>query len=573
MLGLILLCVLSHTVVSTKFVVEQVATYKQLLGSERLTYDGFKELISLHDDWQCVGPCDVYATELFGAVGGEGVDWNTVTDFIVDKIYGDAVSYDPYEPQEVHLALTGDIAEMKVMWVTGSNLDNPYVQYRVAVDADWSQAMSQPAINYTYTVPQYWWPVFEGVIYEANMTGLLPKTAYSYRVGGFDASNQTARLSKEFIFNSAPSTTDPNQKVTIGTLGDQGTFMFLGFATSALLAQVQDEREVDMVMIAGDLCYAGLSSAAPRYNITADDEFEHIWDLWGIQNEPIAATRPLMVGVGNHEKFYNFSSFNARYKMPAERSGGSQNFWYSYDYGNVHWVSVSSEHSLTEDSEQMNWIVADLEAATANRANVPWIVMSLHRPVYCSSLNSFSDTRPGGKYQQALEPLLLKYDVDLTVTGHMHCYERIHPNEAGRVTVHPCNKTGVDTYFSSGHGPVHVVQGNTGAMQDTLWVHPKPKWSAKRFANGFVPSDDRLRADRDHLGNTGASAHDVTAELELLQGGEGGQLEGLILSSNYTDTYGIGIATFANSTHLYYETVPITGTIGVDAFWVVKHRQ
>ena len=73
--------------------------------------------------------------------------------------------------------------------------------------------------------------------------------------------------------------------------------MLLGFATTDLLKQTQDEKEVDLVMIAGDLCYAGLSTSSARYNITKDDEFEHIWDLWGIQNEPVAATRPFMVGV------------------------------------------------------------------------------------------------------------------------------------------------------------------------------------------------------------------------------------------------------------------------------------
>lgn len=196
--------------------------------------------------------------------------------------------------------------------------------------------------------------------------------------------------------------------------------MLLGFATTELVTNVQDTLGVDVVMFAGDVCYAGLSSDFPRHNITSDDEFEHVWDLWGIQSEPVAATRPFMVGVGNHEKFYNFTSFNARYKMPSGASGGSENFWYSYNYGNVHWISLSGEHSLDEGGSQMTFLRQDLEAATANRANVPWIIVSLHRPLYCSSRNSYSQTSPGGKYQAALEPILLEFDVDMTLTGHMH---------------------------------------------------------------------------------------------------------------------------------------------------------
>ena len=34
---------------------------------------------------------------------------------------------------------------------------------------------------------------------------------------------------------------------------------------------------------------------------------------------------------------------------------------------------------------QMNFLVAALEAAVANRAMVPWIVVTLHKPPYCSA--------------------------------------------------------------------------------------------------------------------------------------------------------------------------------------------
>jgi len=39
-------------------------------------------------------------------------------------------------------------------------------------------------------------------------------------------------------------------------------------------------------------------------------------------------------GVGNHEKFYNWTAFTHRYHMPTG-NGGNGNFWFSYDYGNV----------------------------------------------------------------------------------------------------------------------------------------------------------------------------------------------------------------------------------------------
>ena len=134
--------------------------------------------------------------------------------------------------------------------------------------------------------------------------------------------------------------------------------------------------------------------------------------------------------IGNHERFYNWTALTSRFKMPYEMSDGVGNFWYSYTYGNSHWISISSEHDLDVGSQQYTWLVGALDSAVANRDDVPWVVLTIHKPIYCSEDG-------GPRFQQQLEPLLVQYDVDLTVTGHMHCYERIHPSLDSTVTVFP----------------------------------------------------------------------------------------------------------------------------------------
>jgi hypothetical protein len=58
---------------------------------------------------------------------------------------------------------------------------------------------------------------------------------------------------------------------------------------------------------------------------------------------------------------------------------------------------------------------------------------------------------PGAPFQQQIEPLMLKYSVDMYLSGHMHMYERTFPLidgkviQAGNVYVNP-------------KAPVHVVQ-------------------------------------------------------------------------------------------------------------------
>lgn len=93
--------------------------------------------------------------------------------------------------------------------------------------------------------------------------------------------------------------------------------MLFGFMTSNKLARVAKQMGVEMVFVAGDLSYAGIDADMPRIDVTSDDEvhglelliiiinrlsanhsqFEHIWDILGVQNEPIASAYPVC---GNH---------------------------------------------------------------------------------------------------------------------------------------------------------------------------------------------------------------------------------------------------------------------------------
>ena len=127
----------------------------------------------------------------------------------------------------------------------------------------------------------------------------------------------------------------------------------------------------DIIHIVGDISYAGLSTEIPALNISKEDEFSHIWDLYGIQNQKLTTIKPFMVTNGNHERFYDWAAYSNRYKMPSSAQSNG-NFWYSYNYGNVHMVSISSEHDLSADSPQISFLINDLQQATTNRENVPW---------------------------------------------------------------------------------------------------------------------------------------------------------------------------------------------------------
>ncbi len=590
---------------SSKLADEIASTYHKILGAPKtISVESFSRLMNLiDDDVHCGLWCKKYLeSQLKKHSSSSSTSQELELDFhvfsnIIDEIYGDLISDDPYDPQEIHISLTGVNTEMTVMWLSGKELINPSVEYRTASmkecegkveDCEWKQSN---AITSTYRVPQKWWPTFQGFIYTATLSDLPVETDIEYHVKGFDPNN-TVRSSTNFIFTSAPKNR-PDRVTKIATLADQGTFMLLGFAAQAKLESMKNELEIDISTVIGDLSYAGLSTEFSHLNISKEDEFERVWDLYGIQSQAVASTMPWMVTNGNHERFYNFSAFRYRYTMPWKNSKGSEdNFWYSYDYGNIHWVSISSEHDLTDGSIQKTWLETDLN--NVDRTITPWVVLAIHKPMYSTVSGA-----PGG-YADLLEDITYKYNINLFLCGHMHAYERVHPVYQGNVTClpnhHLSNDEGVDVYTcgrsgDSGRdqGPVQVVQGNAGGMQAVRWEHPVPLWSAKRWANGYSPPSRSNNHDHGRSRSSSSSGSkldgsninelsiDTGVDIDAYLGSDkpkftrdgGNRVD---VDIEYSDTYGFGVVSAYNATHLHYQSYPITGDWAVDEFWIIREE-
>ena len=56
---------------------------------------------------------------------------------------------------------------------------------------------------------------------------------------------------------------------------------------------------------------------------------------------------------------------------------GNWIYWYSFDYGGIHVIQMSTEHNWTRGSEQYEWLQHDLEQV--DRSVTPWVVLTAHR--------------------------------------------------------------------------------------------------------------------------------------------------------------------------------------------------
>jgi hypothetical protein len=186
--------------------------------------------------------------------------------------------------------------------------------------------------------------------------------------------------------------------------------------------------------------------------------------------------------------------------MPGAESGGVGNFWYSFDYGLAHFIAINGEtdyayspewpflrdikgdevlpkenETFITDSgpfgtidnnnwkdnkayEQYQWLQKDL--ASVNRTETPWVIAMSHRPMYSSEVSSYQ-----ANVRNAFEPLLLQYNVDAYLSGHIHWYERLLP--LGRNgTIDTSSIINNNTYYSgTGKSLTHVINGMAGNIE------------------------------------------------------------------------------------------------------------
>eukprot|EP01059_Diplonema_ambulator_P017833 TRINITY_DN29932_c0_g1_i1.p1 TRINITY_DN29932_c0_g1~~TRINITY_DN29932_c0_g1_i1.p1 ORF type:complete len:459 (+),score=168.54 TRINITY_DN29932_c0_g1_i1:46-1422(+) len=407
-------------------------------------------------------------------------------------------------PEQIHLAFQGQDANgnpsgMNVAWYTKEKTD-AVVTY--GTDRN-SLTMSATGLTNEYHLGH-------GFHHNADMVNLTPNTTYYYQVG-------TDEKSAVYTFKTAPATSN-FVPMSISIFGDMG---WLGSAerpmrldvgglkknwsavpTRQTMEKLRLQGEIEWVWHLGDIGYA-------------DDAFGHdvVGGLYeeaynGFMNwmQNLSANSAYMVSVGNHEsechspecvvdpatglQLNNFSAYTHRWHMPAKSSGGVSNMWYSWNYGNIHFVSINTETDFPNAPEEthgdsgifpaggfgrpgeyMAWLEADLKAAhEARTSGAPnarkWIVAGGHRPC-CGEI-------PG------VQELFDKYEVDLYLSGHAHTYAR---------SVRTCLPPACDSKVASNFTTSFLYCGGTGSEEtDYVTSGPSPTPGSPTFSTPELSS-------------------------------------------------------------------------------------
>ena len=96
--------------------------------------------------------------------------------------------------------------------------------------------------------------------------------------------------------------------------------------------------------------------------------------------------------------------------------------YYSFDYKNVHFISMATETPYEQGSEQFEFVTHDLMKTKTN-PSINWIIVYYHQPMYTSK----TDHEGLESFRDLYHNLFTKYGVDLVLAGHIHNYQRSYP--------------------------------------------------------------------------------------------------------------------------------------------------
>ncbi|HJQ98693.1 MAG TPA: metallophosphoesterase [Candidatus Polarisedimenticolaceae bacterium] len=355
----------------------------------------------------------------------------------------------------------GTPTSIVVRWRTDSSTDG-VVKYG-ASPASLTSTATQPTLTTDHVV---------------SIAGLTPNTRYYYSVGSSTQTLAGGTADYFFTTSPAPGTTKPFR---VWVLGDSGTANASATAVRNAYTTFTGTRITDLWLMLGDNAYPDGTDA--QYQAAVFSMYPAmlrksvLWPTFG-NHDGHSADSASETG-----PYYDIFTLPRAGEAGGEPSGTEA--YYSFDYGNVHFVCLDSyDLDRTPAGDMLTWLEEDLSANTKD-----WIVAFWHHPPY--SKGSHDSDLEGELIDMRVNanPILEAHGVDLALSGHSHDYERSflidgHYGLSG--TFSAANKKDGGNGRPSGTGPyqkpltgpdphkgtVYTVAGASGQASGGALNHP-----------------------------------------------------------------------------------------------------
>ena len=244
----------------------------------------------------------------------------------------------------------------------------------------------------------------------------------------------------------------------------------------------------------------------PELIVTTGDQVKESpsASCWIEMSQPIKDK--MKIAIGNHD-----AEFANIYKQIVDYHN-VKNPYYSHDFQNVHFISMSTEHPFDEGSKQYEFIKSDLEKTSKN-PNVDWIIVHQHKPLYSTN----QDKKEAEQLRDIFQQLFQQYDVDLVISSHNQYYERTYPilynEEYEKTTSKKIEPKPIITnhsqsnYLDKDNGIIFLTVGTAGDELDPVeerpnfYVHQESKFGfleielqdkGKRLIGQFHTNDGEI---------------------------------------------------------------------------------
>ena len=191
----------------------------------------------------------------------------------------------------------------------------------------------------------------------------------------------------------------PNRtgSLKFGVLGDFGTGDRTQYELADQMVKLRQRFKYELVVLVGDNLYG--SERPQDFTMKFELPYKPLLDA-GVK---------FYASLGNHDareqRFYKLFNMDGKY-------------YYTFNpKPNVRFFALESTYPVPE---QIQWVETELKASSSD-----WKIVYFHHPLYSSGDRHGSDLR----LREVLEPLFLKYNVSVVLTGHDHFYERVKPQK------------------------------------------------------------------------------------------------------------------------------------------------
>jgi len=260
-----------------------------------------------------------------------------------------------------------------------------------------------------------------------TLHNLAPGQTYYYRVR---SSDMVLYAGSDYHFRTVPDKRTSRWRFL--AFGDSGK----GNATQLSLVPFMVQAQPDFLIHVGDVIYpAG-----------AAEDFD---PKYFVPYAPFVRNTPVWLSIGNHDDATaEAQPYLDAFYLPRSPAGNER--YYSFNYGQAHFVALDSDHML--DPVQLDWLEQDLANATTT-----WKFVYLHHPPYSCGMHGSSTS-----IRHVVAPLFETYGVDVVFSGHDHDYQRSYPM-LGEAVVDSAQSPD----FKRPRGVIYIVTGGGAGVRPT----------------------------------------------------------------------------------------------------------